>query len=152
MRLLLDTHTFIWYVTDNSRLSNQVVELINDENNEILLSIASLWEIAIKQNLGKLSFNQPFEIFITQQLNLNDFRLLDIKISHVTVVATLPLHHRDPFDRILMNNVSHLLKSLKTLHHREPFDRILIAQALAENIPILSADKIFDAYPIERLW
>jgi PIN domain nuclease of toxin-antitoxin system len=128
MRLLVDTHTFIWYVTDNSRLSNQVVELINDENNEILLSIASLWEIAIKQNLGKLSFNQPFEIFITQQLNLNDFRLLDIKISHVTVVATLPLHHRDPFDRIL------------------------IAQSVVENIPLLSADKIFDAYPIERLW
>lgn len=128
MILLLDTHTFIWYVTDNSRLSNQVLELINDENNEILLSIASLWEIAIKQNLGKLSFNQPFEVFITQQLNLNDFRLLDIKISHVAVVATLPLHHRDPFDRIL------------------------IAQALAENIPILSADKIFDAYPIRRLW
>ncbi|MEH2163893.1 MAG: type II toxin-antitoxin system VapC family toxin [Nostoc sp.] len=128
MILLLDTHTFIWYVTDNSRLSNQVLELINDENNEILLSIASLWEIAIKQNLGKLSFNQPLEIFITQQLKLNDFRLLDIKISHVAVVATLPLHHRDPFDRIL------------------------IAQSIVGNIPILSADKIFDAYPIERLW
>ncbi|MEA5604415.1 type II toxin-antitoxin system VapC family toxin [Nostoc sp. UHCC 0252] len=128
MRLLLDTHTFIWYVTDNSRLSNQVLEFINDENNEILLSIASLWEIAIKQNLGKLSFNQPFEIFIIQQLNLNDFRLLDIKISHVTVVATLPLHHRDPFDRIL------------------------IAQSIVENIPLLSADKIFDAYPVRRVW
>ncbi|BBD65879.1 putative PilT protein [Nostoc commune NIES-4072] len=128
MILLLDTHTFIWYVTDNSRLSNQVLEFINDENNEILLSIASLWEIAINQNLGKLSFNQPFEIFITQQLNLNDFRLLDIKINHIAVVATLPLHHRDPFDRIL------------------------IAQALVENIPILSADKIFDAYPTRRLW
>ncbi|HYX15238.1 MAG TPA: type II toxin-antitoxin system VapC family toxin [Nostoc sp.] len=82
----------------------------------------------MKQNLGKLSFNQPFDKFITQQLNLNDFRLLDIKISHITVVATLPLHHCDPFDRIL------------------------IAQALAENISILSADKIFDAYPIRRLW
>ncbi|MBN3950084.1 MAG: type II toxin-antitoxin system VapC family toxin [Nostoc sp. NMS7] len=128
MILLLDTHTFIWYVTDNSRVSNQVLELMNDENNEILLSIASLWEIAIKQNLGKLSFNQPFEIFITQQLNLNDFRLLDIKISHVTVVATLALHHRDPFDRIL------------------------IAQSVVENLPILSADKIFDAYPIRRIW
>ncbi|QKQ76981.1 type II toxin-antitoxin system VapC family toxin [Nostoc sp. TCL240-02] len=128
MILLLDTHTFIWYVTDNSRLSNQVVELINDKKNEILLSIASLWETAIKQNLGKLSFNQPFEIFIRQQLNLNDFSLLDIKINHVTVFATLFLHHRDPFDLIL------------------------IAQALVENILILSADKIFDAYSIERLW
>ncbi|MBW4452514.1 MAG: type II toxin-antitoxin system VapC family toxin [Nostoc indistinguendum CM1-VF10] len=128
MRFLLDTHTFIWYVTDNSRLSNQVVELINNENNEILLSITSLWEIAIKQNLGKLSFNQPFEIFIIQQLNLNDFRLLDIKISHVAVVATLPLHHRDPFDRIL------------------------IAQSVVENIPLLSVDKIFDAHPIRPVW
>ncbi|MEH1944754.1 MAG: type II toxin-antitoxin system VapC family toxin [Nostoc sp.] len=82
----------------------------------------------MKQNLGKLNFNQPFEIFITQQLNLNDFKLLDIKISHVTVVAALPLHHRDPFDRII------------------------IAQSIVENIPLLSADKIFDAYPIRRVW
>ncbi|WP_306297098.1 type II toxin-antitoxin system VapC family toxin [Nostoc sp. C057] len=84
--------------------------------------------MAIKQNLGKLSFNQPFEIFITQQLNLNDFRLLDIKISDVTVIATLSLHHRDPLDRIL------------------------IAQSIVENIPLLSADKIFDVYPIRRIW
>jgi PIN domain nuclease of toxin-antitoxin system len=130
MRLLLDTHTFIWYLTDNYKLSNQVLELINDENNQILLSIASLWEIAIKQSIGKLSFNQslPFDIFIAQQLNLNDFSLLDIKISHVAVVSSLPLHHRDPFDRLL------------------------IAQSVGENIPLLSADKIFDAYPIQRVW
>jgi PIN domain nuclease of toxin-antitoxin system len=128
MMLLLDTHTFIWYVTDNSRLTSQVLELINDEDNQILLSIASLWEIAIKQSLGKLSFNQQFEIFITQQLNLNDFTLLDIKVSHLAQASTLPLHHRDPFNRML------------------------IAQSIVENIPILSADKIFDAYPIQRLW
>ncbi|WP_341524544.1 type II toxin-antitoxin system VapC family toxin [Nostoc sp. UHCC 0302] len=128
MKLLLDTHTFIWYVTDNSKLSNTVLALINDENNQILLSIASLWEIAIKQSIGKLAFNLPFEIFITQQLSLNDFSLLDIKVSHVAIVATLPLHHRDPFDRLL------------------------IAQALVENIHILSADTIFDAYSTRRLW
>ena len=128
MMLLLDTHTFIWYVTDNSRLSNQVLELINDEDNQILLSIASLWEIAIKQSLGKLSFNQQFEIFITQQLNFNDFILLDIKVSHLAQVSILPLHHRDPFDRLL------------------------IAQSIVESVPILSADTIFDAYPIQRLW
>jgi PIN domain nuclease of toxin-antitoxin system len=74
-------------VTDNSRLSNQVVELINNENNEILLSIASLWEIAIKQNLGKLSFNQPFEIFITQQLNL---KILGYSISKLAMLLLLP--------------------------------------------------------------
>jgi PIN domain nuclease of toxin-antitoxin system len=128
MMLLLDTHTFIWYVTDNSRLSNQVLQLINDQDNQILISIVSLWEIAIKQSLGKLSFNQKFEIFITQQLSLNDFTLLDIKVSHLAQVSTLPLHHRDPFDRLL------------------------IAQSIVENIPVLSADTIFDAYPIQRLW
>ncbi|WP_445634273.1 PIN domain-containing protein [Nostoc sp. DSM 114161] len=130
MNLLLDTHTFIWYVTDNSKLSNQVLELINDENNQILFSIASIWEIAIKQSIGKLSFNQPqpFETFITEQLNLNNFSLLNIKLSHIAVVSTLPLHHRDPFDRLL------------------------IAQSIVESIPLLSADTIFDVYPIRRLW
>ncbi|TVP62009.1 MAG: type II toxin-antitoxin system VapC family toxin [Nodularia sp. (in: Bacteria)] len=130
MMFLLDTHTFIWYVMDNSRLSNQVIELINDENNQIFVSVASLWEIAIKQSIGKFTFNQPlpFEIFITQQLHLNDFSLLEIKISHVAVISSLPLHHRDPFDRLL------------------------IAQSIVENIPLLSADQIFDAYPIQRLW
>lgn len=128
MILLMDTHTFIWYVTDNNRLSNQILELINDENNQIFLSIASLWEMGIKQGLGKLNFNLPFEIFIIQQLSVNDFTVLDIKFSHINVITTLPLHHRDPFDRML------------------------IAQSIVENIPVLSADKIFDAYSIQRLW
>ncbi|MEA5564566.1 type II toxin-antitoxin system VapC family toxin [Anabaena sp. UHCC 0399] len=128
MMWLIDTHTFIWYVTDDSKLSNQVIKLINDENNQIFLIIASIWEIGIKQSLGKLNFNLPLKMFITQQMSLNNFSLLDIKISHVSTVSQLPLHHRDPFDRML------------------------IAQAIAENIPILSADAIFDTYPIQRLW
>jgi len=128
MIFLIDTHTFIWYVTDNSRLSNQVLELINDENNQIFLSIASVWEMGIKYSLGKLTFNLPFETFINQQLTINDFTILDINISHITAVTQLPLHHRDPFDRIL------------------------IAQAIVENIPIISVDNKFDAYPIQRLW
>jgi PIN domain nuclease of toxin-antitoxin system len=128
MMFLIDTHTFIWYVTDNSRLSNQVLELINDENNQIVLSIASIWEMGIKNGLGKLTFNLPFETFIQQQLAINDFTVLNIQISHISTVSQLPLHHRDPFDRML------------------------IAQAIVENIPVLSADTIFDAYPIQRLW
>ncbi|WP_242034280.1 type II toxin-antitoxin system VapC family toxin [Richelia sinica] len=124
----MDTHTFIWYVTDDSQISNQVLEVINDENNQIFLSIASVWEMGIKHGLGKLSFNVPFETFIRQQMSINDFTLLDIKISHINTVAQLPLHHRDPFDRIL------------------------IAQAIVENIPIISGDSKFDAYPIQRLW
>ncbi|MBD2667167.1 PilT protein-like [Richelia sinica FACHB-800] len=126
--ILMDTHTFIWYVTDDSQISNQVLEVINDENNQIFLSIASVWEMGIKHGLGKLSFNVPFETFIRQQMSINDFTLLDIKISHINTVAQLPLHHRDPFDRIL------------------------IAQAIVENIPIISGDSKFDAYPIQRLW
>ncbi|OCQ94824.1 twitching motility protein PilT [Nostoc sp. MBR 210] len=124
----MDTHTFIWYVTDNLRLSNPVLELINDEDNKIFLSIASIWEMGIQQGIGKLTFNLPLEMLITQQISINDFSVLDIKISHVSTVSQLPLHHRDPFDRML------------------------IAQAIVENLPILSADTIFDAYSVKRLW
>lgn len=128
MRLLIDTHIFIWYILDIQKLSATVRALIDDEDNKILFSTASVWEMAIKQSIGKLSFYLPFEVFIKQQLSLNDFNLLDIKINHLAVVATLPFHHRGPFDRLL------------------------IAQSLVEKIPILSVDSAFDAYPIERLW
>lgn len=128
MRLLLDTHIFIWYVLNNQRLSNQVRMLIDDADNEILLSTAIIWEMAIKHSTGKLNFSLPFEVFVKQQISLNNFNLLDIKINYLNVVATLPFHHRDPFGRLL------------------------IAQAMVEQIPILSADSVFDAYPIQRLW
>jgi PIN domain nuclease of toxin-antitoxin system len=94
MKFLLDTHTFIWYVTNNSKLSSTARELINDGNNEVLLSIASIWEMAIKQSIGKLNFDLPFELFITRQLAVNNFRSLNIEIDHLNVVANLPLHHR----------------------------------------------------------
>jgi len=128
MRPLLDTHTFIWFFTGNTKISNQARALIENQDNEKLLSTASVWEIAIKQSTGKLSFHVPFEVFIKQQLSLNDFNLLNINLDHLAVVATLPFHHRDPFDRLL------------------------IAQSIVEKIPILSVDSAFDAYPIERLW
>lgn len=84
--------------------------------------------MAIKHNTGKLSFSLPFKVFIQQQLSFNDFKILDINLDHVDVVAALPLHHCDPFDRLL------------------------IAQSIVEQIPILSADSTFDAYLIQRLW
>ncbi|MFS0517631.1 type II toxin-antitoxin system VapC family toxin [Nostoc sp. UIC 10607] len=126
MRQLLDTHIFIWFVMGDPKISVSMRSQI--ENNENLLSIASVWEMAIKHSIGKLNFDLAFDEFIEQQIIRNGIELLPITTNHISVVATLPLHHRDPFDRIL------------------------IAQALAENIPILSADKIFDAYPIRRLW
>ncbi len=128
MRLLLDTHTFIWFVTDNPKLSDTARGLINYGNNEILLSIASIWEMAIKQSTGKLSFGLPFRVFIEQQVSFNRIDILNINLDHIEVVVTLPFHHRDPFDRLI------------------------IAQAMVEKIPILSADSIFDAYSIQRLW
>lgn len=128
MRLLLDTHTFIWFVINSPRLSVVVRGLIEDENNEKLLSIASVWEMAIKHSSGKLSFSLPFREFIEQQLSINSMELLNINLEHTYVVATLPLHHRDPFDRLL------------------------IAQAMVDKIPILTADSAFDAYPVQRLW
>jgi PIN domain nuclease of toxin-antitoxin system len=128
MKFLLDTHTFIWYVTNDSKLSSTARELINDGNNEVFLSIASIWEMAIKQSIGKLNFELPFELFITRQLAVNNFRPLNIKIDHLNVVANLPLHHRDPFDRLI------------------------IAQSMVEQIPIVGIDKVFDSYSVRRLW
>lgn len=128
MRLLLDTHTFIWYVTDNPRLSAHVKLLIEDENNEKLVSIASIWEMAIKHSIGRLNFSLPFMEFVRQQLTVSNIGLLEINIQHIEVVASLPLHHRDPFDRLI------------------------IAQSMAQQIPILSVDAIFDAYAIARVW
>ncbi|MEG3936539.1 MULTISPECIES: type II toxin-antitoxin system VapC family toxin [unclassified Microcoleus] len=128
MRLLLDTHTFIWYVTDNPRLSANVKLLIEDENNEKLVSIASIWEMAIKHSIGRLNFSLPFMEFVRQQLSVSNIGLLEINLNHIEVVASLPLHHRDPFDRLI------------------------IAQSMSEQIPVLSVDAIFDAYAIARLW
>ena len=127
MRLLLDTHTFLWFIDDNPRLSSNAKSLLESDN-DLLLSTASLWEIAIKLSLGKLSLPEPFEAFVFYQLSLNAIDILQIDTAHLGVVATLPFRHRDPFDRLL------------------------VAQAMVEQLPIVSADVEFDAYSIERLW
>jgi PIN domain nuclease of toxin-antitoxin system len=127
MKLLLDTHTFLWFIDDSPQLSQKGKALL-EADNALLLSIASLWEIAIKLNLGKLTVRMPTEALMTQQLTRNDIDVLSIAVAHLLVVSTLPLHHRDPFDRLL------------------------IAQAIVEQLPIVSADPAFDAYPVQRLW
>ncbi|BAZ12690.1 putative PilT protein [Calothrix sp. NIES-4071] len=128
MKLLLDTHTFIWYVTNNSKFSSTAKLLINDGNNEVVLSKASVWEMAIKHSIRKLTFDTPFDIFIKRQLSLNNIELLDIKTNHLIAVATLPPHHGDPFDRLI------------------------IVQAMLEDLPIIGSDVAFDAYEVRRLW
>lgn len=128
MKLLLDTHSFIWFIEGNSALSSHARALIEEPTNDVFLSMASVWEMAIKVSLGKLSLSHPFDMFIANQLFLNDITLLDIAVSHTLLVATLPFHHRDPFDRLL------------------------IAQSLVEGWPVISVDSTIDAYGVNRLW
>ena len=128
MRLLLDTHTFLWFVTDDSLLSPSAKSLIGDSTNEILVSPASYWEVAIKVSLGKYPLQVPFEQFFIEGIEGNDFSILPIGIQHATVLATLPMHHKDPFDRMI------------------------VAQAIAESVPVLSIDAAFDPYGVTRLW
>ena len=128
MKLLLDTHSFLWFIGGGSKLSTNARMLIEDVSNQSVLSIASLWEMAIKISTGKLILDQPFETLIPQQMSRNGIELLEISFPHTVVVATLPFHHRDPFDRLL------------------------IAQAIVEQIPIVSCDTAFDRYTITRLW
>ena len=127
MRLLLDTHTFLWFIGNDPRLSRRAKALLESDA-DLLLSVGSLWEIAIKLRIGNLRLAQPFDIFVAQQLADNEIELLPINLAHLGVVSALPLHHRDPFDRLL------------------------IAQAMIEQTPIVSADAAFDAYSVTRLW
>lgn len=128
MRVLLDTHAFLWFVLDDPKLSDLASSLISDPQNEVLVSPASFWEIAIKVSLEKYRLPEPFEEFIQRQSEQNDFSLLPITVAHTAAVSTLPFHHRDPFDRML------------------------VAQSFTERVPLLSADTALDAYPIHRLW
>jgi PIN domain nuclease of toxin-antitoxin system len=127
-RVLLDTHSFLWFITVDPKLSAPARRVISAGANELLLSIASAWEIAIKVSLGRLPISEPLETFIPEQLRLNRIQLLPIELRHTFEAARLPLFHRDPFDRLL------------------------IAQAIAESLPVVSADPAFDSYPIRRLW
>ena len=126
MKQLLDTHSFIWFITGNPRISPLVRSQI--ENNDNLLSIASLWEIAIKSSIGKLNLKMSIQELANEQIINNGIELLSITTEHLIVVADLPLHHRDPFDRLI------------------------IAQAIVEQIPIVGVDKVFDSYSVRRLW
>lgn len=126
MKQLLDTHSFLWFIAGNPKISPKLRSQI--ENNDNLLSIASIWEIAIKSSLGKLNLGMSIPDLVKEQVVNNGIELLDITIEHLAVVANLPLHHRDPFDRLI------------------------IAQAIVEEIPIVGLDRVFDSYPIERIW
>jgi PIN domain nuclease of toxin-antitoxin system len=128
MRILLDTCSFLWFIAGDDKLSKLAKQLIANLDNQMLISVASLWEIAIKVRLGKLTLSRPFDDLIPKQLTLSEINKLQIELHHLAVLTQLPLHHCDPFDRLI------------------------IAQALAENLPVISKNDIFQKYQIRVIW
>jgi PIN domain nuclease of toxin-antitoxin system len=128
MKLLLDTHALLWFLAGSTRLSAAALAAINDPANERWLSPSSLVEIALKVRLNKLRLTAPFAVLFPAQLTANRIRLWPIEAAHAAALATLPLHHRDPFDRLIA------------------------ATALVEGLTLVSADGAFDAYGLTRLW
>ncbi|MGJ5632938.1 type II toxin-antitoxin system VapC family toxin [Nostoc sp. CALU 1950] len=128
MKFLLDTQAFLWFVLNDRALSQVACDLIVDPLNDILLSPASYWEIAIKVSIGKYQIPGNFETWMEHQIQVNEFEILPIKVAHAAVIVALPFHHKDPFDRLL------------------------VAQALTEKIPIISVDAVLDNYAVTRYW
>ena len=128
MRLLLDTQTFLWAVGAPERLSSRARRAIQLESNEIIVSAASAWEIAIKVGLGRLDLPDGPQRFVPDQMAANAFEPLAIQLRHALQVAELPDIHRDPFDRLL------------------------VAQASVEGLVLVTADRQLRKYPIETLW
>jgi PIN domain nuclease of toxin-antitoxin system len=128
MNLLLDTHALLWFIDGSPKLSSKAREWIEDRASVKSVSVASLWEMAIKTSLGRLNLKQPFEVLIPAQLESNGFSLLPLHVRHVAKTISLPFLHRDPFDRILA------------------------AQCLVEEMTVVSVDAVFDRYSVPRCW
>ena len=128
MKYLIDTHTLLWILTDDSRLSKKAKRLYLDPQNEILFSMAGMWELAIKSSMKRLSLKKSLEEFVREHIKGNDIGILHIELPHVLRVEHLPFHHRDPFDRLL------------------------ISQSIENNLTLISSDKTFDLYKIQRIW
>lgn len=127
MNLLLDTHSFIWFVNGDENLSAKAKKEILKPSNTKLISIASIWEMAIKTSLGKLKIHRPFKE-VLNQINENGFEILPIDFEHTLLVNQLEFHHRDPFDRLI------------------------IAQAISEGLTIMTRDKNFHSYDVKLIW
>ena len=130
MRLLLDTHTLLWHVSGDAKLSGLSFDLIENTENQVFVSVASLWELAIKVSLGKLELHGAHTIqeFVEKNVSGNDFEMLSIAAKHLDRLKGLPLHHRDPFDRLI------------------------VAQALTEDLTLLSRDGSLADYGVKLLW
>lgn len=128
MNLLFDSHSFIWTHNEPFKLSTKVAIAILDPTNVLFLSMASIWEIQIKIQIGKFKFKDSFADVIAEQQRINGIRFLPISFAHILELENLPLYHKDPFDRLI------------------------IAQAKSENMTIISADSKFSSYPVNLLW
>lgn len=128
MTLLLDTHVFLWFILGDPRMGPSARKIIESPDNDCYLSIASIWEAAIKVSIGKLPLGHPFESYISCKLAENGISILPISIAHAARMTALPFHHRDPFDRLL------------------------VAQAMTESMVIVSSDSILDRYQVTRIW
>ena len=134
MRFLIDTHSFIWFVDGSARLSTTARTIMEDGSHDIIVSVASLWEMAIKVSLGRLSVSVlsglPFDAAVQQQIAANNFKVLPILAEHALDVSTLP----------------------QNTGHHDPFDRLLAVQAMIEQVPLISTDTQLDVYSITRIW
>lgn len=128
MRYLLDTHCFLWHFSAPERISKDAAGVLVDARNELHLSVASTWELIIKTSIGKLTLPEPAHEFVESRVVLLSCSVLDITREHLRNLATLPLHHRDPFDRML------------------------IAQAQAEGLILVTSDRAFDSYDVAKIW
>ncbi len=128
MKLLFDTHTFIWWDSQPNNLSQTALTLLQDRSNILLLSVISIWEMQIKLQLGKLTLSRSLLEIIENQQKTNQIEVLTVKLTHVLALDSLPIVHKDPFDRLL------------------------IAQANLENAALVSCDPIVAQYPVNVIW
>jgi PIN domain nuclease of toxin-antitoxin system len=128
MKVLLDTHAFLWLITGDDRLSKNARQTFLNTENSLFFSAVSLWEICIKKSLGKISLKDGWFQTIQEEMKINTIQWLPIEMTHCAEVTELPFHHRDPFDRML------------------------IAQAIVEEMKLMSRDSPLSNYAIERIW
>lgn len=130
MRLLLDTHAFLWWVNPHERMSPYAYKVLADGANEVFVSTVTPWEVAIKAAIGRFDMPQPLGPFFEREIAANSFRVLAVELRHAVAVRELS-HFAD---------------------HRDPFDRMLVAQAITEDLAIVSADRVFERYGVQRVW
>ena len=130
MKALLDTHAFLWWINRHERLTAKVLDVIGSGQSDIFVSVVNVWEIVIKAKMGRFKMPGDLASFLNQQITTNYFQILPVEMVHALHVYELPDHPG----------------------HKDPFDRLLVAQALSEDMPVISADGLLDQYGIERIW